>query len=95
MTHKAWHEEAACAGLLTEAFYPPTPREPKSRATRRKAVTAALRVCLACPVRRQCAADALANGERYGIWGGVDLGDQVSSKSTLAKRYEQLRQVSA
>ena len=31
----------------------------------------AKKVCLACPVRKQCLDYALANDERFGIWGGL------------------------
>ena len=31
----------------------------------------AQRVCRSCPVRMECLRTALANGERYGIWGGL------------------------
>jgi WhiB family redox-sensing transcriptional regulator len=33
-------------------------------------VNVAQRVCRSCPVRCDCLDDALARGERYGIWGG-------------------------
>lgn len=33
-------------------------------------VIAAKRVCLTCPVRTDCLDEAVARGERYGIWGG-------------------------
>lgn len=35
-----------------------------------KAVKAALAMCEECPVRAQCLQDALARGERFGVWGG-------------------------
>ena len=33
----------------------------------------ALAVCAGCPVRAQCYARAVENGERWGIWGGVNF----------------------
>lgn len=64
----SWQEHAACEGVDVELFYPvtsdPTP------ATRE-----ALRICAGCPVRDTCLAEAVARGERYGIWGGT-LPDQ-------------------
>jgi Transcription factor WhiB len=33
----------------------------------------ALGVCAGCPVRAQCYARAVENGERWGIWGGVNF----------------------
>jgi hypothetical protein len=34
----------------------------------------ALVVCASCPVRTQCYAQAVQNGERWGIWGGANFG---------------------
>ena len=34
----------------------------------------ALAICAGCPVRAQCHARAVQNGERWGIWGGVNFG---------------------
>jgi WhiB family redox-sensing transcriptional regulator len=33
---------------------------------------AAKDVCSRCPVRAECLAFALANGEEFGVWGGMD-----------------------
>lgn len=45
-----------------------------------------------CPLsrQRQCARDALANDERYGIWAGVEL---VIRKTTSAKEMHSLLRV--
>jgi Transcription factor WhiB len=34
-------------------------------------------ICVACPVRAGCLAAARARGERFGIWGGADLGAET------------------
>lgn len=57
----AWQEEALCAQTDPEAFFPE-----KGGSTRE-----AKRVCQVCPVRTQCLEYALANDERFGIWGGL------------------------
>jgi DNA-binding transcriptional ArsR family regulator len=36
-------------------------------------------VCVGCPVRAQCYAQAVENGERWGIWGGVNFGTTAVS----------------
>ncbi|KAA2265264.1 WhiB family transcriptional regulator [Solihabitans fulvus] len=33
-------------------------------------------MCRLCPVRLTCAITALASGERYGVWGGMDQADR-------------------
>ena len=40
----------------------------------------ALAVCAGCPVRAQCYARAVDNGERWGIWGGVNFGMTAVSR---------------
>ena len=56
-----WQERALCAQTDPEAFFPE-----KGGSTRE-----AKRVCMACEVRVECLDYALANDERFGIWGGL------------------------
>ena len=56
-----WQERALCAQTDPEAFFPE-----KGGSTRD-----AKKVCGACNVRSQCLEYALANDERFGIWGGL------------------------
>ena len=57
----AWQADALCAQTDPEAFFPE-----KGGSTRD-----AKKVCGACPVKQQCLEYALANDERFGIWGGM------------------------
>ncbi|MDR0783494.1 MAG: WhiB family transcriptional regulator [Propionibacteriaceae bacterium] len=57
----AWQAIALCAQTDPEAFFPEkggSTREAKS-------------VCRVCDVKSECLEYALANDERYGIWGGL------------------------
>ena len=56
-----WQSEALCAQTDPEAFFPE-----KGGSTRD-----AKRICESCDVRAQCLEYALANDERFGIWGGL------------------------
>jgi WhiB family redox-sensing transcriptional regulator len=56
-----WQERALCAQTDPEAFFPE-----KGGSTRE-----AKKVCTACEVRAECLDYALANDERFGIWGGL------------------------
>ena len=56
-----WQERALCAQTDPEAFFPE-----KGGSTRE-----AKKVCLSCEVRSDCLEYALANDERFGIWGGL------------------------
>ncbi len=58
---EAWRMDALCAETDPEAFFPE-----KGGSTRD-----AKRVCGGCPVRAECLEFALANDERFGIWGGL------------------------
>lgn len=57
----SWQQDALCAQTDPEAFFPEkggSTREAKS-------------VCASCEVREECLEYALANDERFGIWGGL------------------------
>lgn len=56
-----WQERALCAQTDPEAFFPE-----KGGSTRE-----AKRICSGCEVRAECLDYALANDERFGIWGGL------------------------
>lgn len=56
-----WQERALCAQTDPESFFPE-----KGGSTRE-----AKKVCLSCEVRSECLEYALANDERFGIWGGL------------------------
>ncbi|GAA1634324.1 hypothetical protein GCM10009700_21850 [Brevibacterium sanguinis] len=57
----SWQDQALCAQTDPEAFFPE-----KGGSTRE-----AKRVCESCEVRSECLDYALANDERFGIWGGM------------------------
>ncbi len=56
-----WQDGALCAQTDPDAFFPE-----KGGSTR-----AAKKVCLACEVRAQCLAYALAHPGLTGVWGGL------------------------
>ncbi|MGF7123909.1 transcription factor WhiB [Rhodococcus sp. AG1013] len=56
-----WQDRALCAQTDPEAFFPE-----KGGSTRE-----AKRICMGCEVRGECLEYALANDERFGIWGGL------------------------
>lgn len=56
-----WQDDAACAETDPEAF------SPNKGGSTREAKT----VCAVCPVVAECLEYALANGERFGVWGGL------------------------
>jgi WhiB family redox-sensing transcriptional regulator len=56
-----WQERALCAQTDPEAFFPE-----KGGSTRE-----AKKICTDCEVKAECLEYALANDERFGIWGGL------------------------
>ncbi|WP_456949816.1 WhiB family transcriptional regulator [Geodermatophilus sp. SYSU D00698] len=69
-----WRLDALCAETDPEAFFPE-----KGGSTRE-----AKRVCAGCDVRTECLEFALANDERFGIWGG--LSERERRRVRLARR---------
>lgn len=67
-----WTGQALCAQTDPELWFPP-----KGGSTR-----AAKRVCGRCPVRQPCLAHALANDERFGVWGGLSEPQRRRLQST-------------
>ncbi|GGQ86950.1 transcriptional regulator WhiB [Streptomyces ruber] len=59
--HTAWPEQALCAETGADFFFP----EPGS------SVREAKRICGMCAMRSACLEYALANDERFGVWGGL------------------------
>ena len=56
-----WMRDARCLSAEPETFFPE-----KGGSTRE-----AKRICAECHVQRECLDYALANDERFGIWGGL------------------------
>ena len=65
-----WRLHAACQRLDPDLFFSPDSFETKQERDDREAEAKA--VCAACPVRERCLDYAVAAGERYGIWGGLN-----------------------
>lgn len=63
-----WQLEGSCRAMSPEAFFHP---EGERGLARRSRIEAAKKVCLACPVLRQCREHALTVREPYGVWGGM------------------------
>jgi WhiB family redox-sensing transcriptional regulator len=56
-----WKSQANCMGVDPDLFFPE-----RGMSTRE-----AKEVCRGCVVREDCLEYALANGEKFGIWGGL------------------------
>ena len=55
-----WMADALCAQVDTELFFPE--KGASSREARK--------VCVKCPVRKECLEFSMSTGERFGVWGG-------------------------
>jgi hypothetical protein len=69
----SWRSRAECRDLPTEWFFT------ESGSPHREAVAA----CARCPVRRECLAAALANGDKHGLWGGTSERERRRIRSQL------------
>jgi WhiB family transcriptional regulator, redox-sensing transcriptional regulator len=56
-----WQDQAGCLGIDPDLFFP------ERGASTREAKA----ICAACVVRVECLEYAIANGEKFGIWGGM------------------------
>ena len=76
----SWREEALCAQVDPELFFPDSMLP--------HAYAPAIRVCRICPVRENCLEDAMgregaaSSAYRGGVWGGLS----PSQRATLARR---------
>lgn len=61
MLDTSWQEYSNCLGVDPDLFFPE-----RGASTRE-----AKEVCRGCIVRNDCLEFALANGEKFGIWGGM------------------------
>ena len=61
MLDTSWQEMSNCLGVDPDLFFPE-----RGASTRE-----AKEVCRGCIVREDCLEFALANGEKFGIWGGM------------------------
>lgn len=71
-----WQERGACRDADPDLFFP----------ERGSPGDSAKRVCVTCPVRIECLEYALANSERYGVWGGLT----ERERTRLRRRARQL-----
>ncbi|RZB14732.1 WhiB family transcriptional regulator [Streptomyces sp. F001] len=68
----AWQAQALCAQTGAEFFFP----EPGS------SVREAKRICGMCEMRSACLEYALANDERFGVWGGLSEKERLQLRRT-------------
>ncbi len=69
-----WQRLGLCRGRDSSQFFHPDGERGASRGRREASAKA---VCRACPVRAQCAAQALASREPYGVWGGFTEAERL------------------
>ena len=74
----SWQDKANCLGVDPDLFFPE-----RGASTRE-----AKEVCRGCVVREACLEYALANGEKFGIWGGMSERERrrIRRARALARR---------
>ncbi len=75
---QGWYAQANCLGVDPDLFFPE-----RGASTRE-----AKEVCRGCVVKDDCLEFALANGEKFGIWGGMSERERrrVRRSRALARR---------
>jgi WhiB family redox-sensing transcriptional regulator len=77
-----WQQRANCMGVDPDLFFP----------ERGSSTREAKEVCRGCVVRVDCLEFAIANGEKFGIWGGMS---ERERRRVRRARVQQSRGVSA
>lgn len=74
---RTWQGQANCLGVDPDLFFP----------ERGSSTREAKGVCGGCAVREDCLEYALANGEKFGIWGGLSERERrrIRRQRTLAR----------
>ena len=85
--HQSWQRKANCMGVDPDLFFPE-----RGASTRE-----AKEVCRGCVVREDCLEYALANGEKFGIWGGMSERERrrIRRRRALERRGESAASASA
>lgn len=65
----SWQDRAACLGHSPDLFFP-------ERADATVQIRKAKKICATCPVTAECLAMALANDEKFGVFGGLTPGER-------------------
>ncbi len=78
-SNEEWQDRAACRIVPVEIFFPPAEQEAEE----------AKAICATCEVRQLCLEFALAAGERFGIWGGLNTQER---RALVARRRSRARQ---
>src|SRR6476646_4963009 len=75
---RGWQDYANCLGVDPDLFFPE-----RGASTRE-----AKEVCRGCVVREDCLEYALANGEKFGIWGGMSERERrrIRRQRAIARR---------
>lgn len=66
-----WGAQAVCRGVF-DTFFP----EDFGAGEAKLVAEEAKSYCRRCPVIAPCLEDALARGEAFGVWGGLDAGER-------------------
>ena len=84
---ESWQAFANCLGVDPDLFFPERGASTKE----------AKQVCQGCVVREDCLEYALANGEKFGIWGGLSERERrrIRRQRALARAAESARSATA
>lgn len=77
-----WQQHGACRAVPVAVFFPAVEQESDD----------AKQVCATCTVQEECLEFAIAAGERFGVWGGLD---PLERRALVARRRARLRAAAA
>ena len=77
-----WQDHALCAQVDPELWFPEEGQSGRP----------AKLICRRCPVQAECRDAALAQPERYGIWGGVSYKERLGFNAPPERQAESARE---
>jgi WhiB family transcriptional regulator, redox-sensing transcriptional regulator len=78
-----WQNAAACRNGPPDVFFGPEGEQQHEKPARE---AEAKRICASCLVRAACLDDALANGVRFGVFGGTGEDERRMMRENLRRR---------
>lgn len=78
ITPEPWTQDALCAQIDPDLFFPGKAEHSKARDAKK--------VCASCPVATMCLEYALRTDQKHGIWGGLNTQDRSRLRSRKTPR---------
>jgi len=83
-----WREDAACAGMDTDIFFPMASGDPHHIEAVQAQIRIAKAICYSCPVISTCLDESIRLGDVFGIFGGMTAKERRAFTNTPEPVFE-------